>query len=486
MDPAFSMPGILIALFIVSQILYLLTFLVDFYLLLLPINRVDMDTSHALLPDQFPFIVLFYPVLRELEATMRTTLTALARMDYPADRFRVVAIPNADDHVTIAALTRLQRDFPFMDLTAVPDTSDPSWRAVWDAWDANDKVYWWHRGPRAKIRDLPPKKTRQLIYAFYTTAEARAGMGDFLVNYIDADSAPPRDHFRAAAVGIQQYDVLQSENIAGNLNASMAASWHAFDHMTWDGRKYAHLSADGRHPYWVLGKGLFFKASDLIALGGFHPWVTIEDPEVGMRFWINGRKLGVIENPLIEEVPETIAHGIKQRRRWVAGFFQSLNTPLKEMGFTRGQRLRAWLNFLPCLSLWVNVIGLPVGIWALWLWYRGVSPLPFWTVFLAAFNVFAYVAGLLSLYASTWRRTAMVLDRRRDRLWYLLRVNPVSLMIWWTIWLVPLWQGWRMYRRDEGLVWERTEKTDANSTLVRGSNDPATRPALVPDPVRRV
>ena len=84
----------------------------------------------------------------------------------------------------------------------------------------------------------------------------------------------------------------------------------------------------------MLGKGLFFKASDLVALGGFHPWLTIEDPEVGMRFWINGKRLGIIENPLIEEVPTTFVHGITQRKRWVAGFFQSLASPLREMGMT--------------------------------------------------------------------------------------------------------------------------------------------------------
>ena len=461
------LPLALIGLFILSQVLYLLASAVDFYLYSLPVNWVDMSEVGLLGPGDHPYIVLFYPVLNELEETMRTTLTSLGALDYPRDRYRVVAIPNAGDTDTVASLERLQREFPFLQLMPVPPTSDASWQVVWDAWNGNDKAYWWHRGRRANIRDLPPKKTRQLIYAFYTTVAEFAGREDFLIDYIDADSCPPSDHLLAAAVGIRHYDVLQAQNIAGNLNHTMAASWHAFDHMAWDGLKYPHLSANGRQPYWVLGKGTFFRASDLVTLGGFHPWLTIEDPEVGMRFWVNGRRLGIIENPLIEEVPSTLMKGITQRKRWVAGFFQSLNSPLREMGMSRWQRFKAWLIFLPCLSLSVNALGIPIGVWAMWTWLDDTSILPLWTVGLAAFNVATYAATLLVMYRSTWKRSALVLGSRRARLWYLLRVNPVFLSIWWLVWLVPLWIGYRMYVHDRGLVWERTEKINANEPLMQ-------------------
>lgn len=461
------LPLALIGLFILSQVLYLMASAVDFYLYSLPVNWVDTSEADLLGPGDYPYIVLFYPVLNELEETMRTTLTSLGALDYPRDRYRIVAIPNAGDTATVASLERLQREFPFLQLMPVPPTSDASWQVVWDAWNDNDKAYWWHRGPRAYFRDLPPKKTRQLIYAFYTTVAEFGGREDFLIDYIDADSCPPSDHLLAAAVGIRHYDVLQAQNIAGNLNHTMATSWHAFDHMAWDGLKYPHLSANGRQPYWVLGKGTFFRASDLVTLGGFHPWLTIEDPEVGMRFWVNGRRLGIIENPLIEEVPSTLMKGITQRKRWVAGFFQSLNSPLREMGMSRWQRFKAWLIFLPCLSLSVNALGMPIGAWALWTWLDGTSILPPWTVGLAAFNIATYAAMLLAMYCSTWKRSALVLGSRRSRLWYLLRVNPVFLSFWWLIWLVPLWIGYRMYVHDKGLVWERTEKINANEPLMQ-------------------
>lgn len=453
--------------FIFTQMLWTAAFLIDIYIFNLPVNAVDMREEKDLDHADLPHIVLFYPVLRELERTMRTTLGCLSCLRYPKDRYRIIAIPNSDDHETVASLRRLEQEFEFLEILEVPPTSDPSWGTVWANWDRNPNAYWWHDGPRARERALPPKKTRQLIYAFYRIADARGPEAEFLVNYIDADSCPPPDHFMAAAVGIRKYDVLQASNIAGNLNDTLAASWHAFDHMAWDGRKFSHLTADGKQPYWVLGKGLFYKASDLLELGAFHPWVAIEDPEIGERFWINGKRLGYIADPLIEEVPRTIGRGITQRKRWVAGFFQSLDRPLDALGYTPLQRFKAWLIFLPCLGYLITPIGLPAGAWALWTMIEGTSPLPAWSILLSVLNVAGFGLSLILLYRSVWRRTALVLVRKRDRLRYLLRCNPISMMIYGLIWVIPLYIGWRMYRYDTGLVWERTEKVDANAGLIR-------------------
>jgi cellulose synthase/poly-beta-1,6-N-acetylglucosamine synthase-like glycosyltransferase len=458
---------VLVLGFFFTQLLYFLSLLIDAYIYIQPVNRVDMGIIPNLSEGEYPIIVLFYPVLHEPEETMRTTLYSLSRIDYPKERYRVVAIPNHDDLATVLSLQRLQKEFAFLKLLPVPATSHPSWQTVWDAWDSNDKAYWYHRGPRAGVRDLPPKKTRQLIFGFYHVAKHLRD--DFLVNYIDADSAPPRDHFLAAAAGIGRgtYDVLQARNVAGNLLNTMASSWFAFDHLVWDANKYGHLTANGRHPYWVLGKGLFFKSRDLLELGGFHPWITIEDPEVGLRFWKNGKRLGLIDSPLIEEVPETFGRGITQRKRWVAGFFQSLDVPLRELGYTPAERLKAWLNFLPCLSLLLNPAGLPIGIWAIIAWSLNESCLPRWSIILAAVNITIFVVGLANVYVKAWRITKIVLPRSWKRLVYFLRVNPLFLFVFWVFWLIPLWIGWRMYRRDTGLVWERTLKLNAIERAVR-------------------
>ena len=94
-------------------------------------------------------ILLFYPVLRELEETMRTTFHALDNLDYPRDRYRIVAVPNHDATRRSLRSAVSRPSFPWLEILAVPPTSHPSWNVVWDQWELNPKVYWWHAGKRA-------------------------------------------------------------------------------------------------------------------------------------------------------------------------------------------------------------------------------------------------------------------------------------------------------------------------------------------------
>lgn len=450
---------------IFTQVVYFLGFIIMLYFFLQPVNWVDMSKLEGIKEEDYPHIILFYPVLRELEETMRTTLVGISQIDYPKSKFRVIAVPNKNDFRTINYLKKLQADFPFITILRVPSTQDESWNVVWEEWEKNPKAYWWHRGKYAHDRKLPPKKTRQLVYAFYQTAFRKGKK--FLLNYIDADSIPPRDHFLAAAAGYKSFDVLQSTNIAGNLLDTWPASFHTMDHMAWDGLIYPHLSANGKHPFWVLGKGLFYKSDQLYQLGSFNPWLTIEDPEIGMRLWANGKKIGMIESPLIEEVPLTIAGGITQRKRWVCGFFQSLNAPLKIMGMSFFQRLKARLNIVPCLFLLVNVVGLPAGIWMSVEFFRGNTPVATPWLILSVANLFLYFILLIRIYVSIWKRSRIVLQSKFDRVRYMFRINPLFLWIYWTVWTIPIWIGFVMFIQDSGKEWDRTEKVDANHNVVR-------------------
>lgn len=460
----------LLICFGIIQVLYSVGLFVTMWLYT---RQVDLVPEGRQAADELPTVVLFYPVLHELEETMRTTFTSIGRADYPRDRLRVISIPNHDDEATLASLRRLQREFDFLDVMAVPPTSDPSWNTVWASWDVNEKAYWWHVGKRAGSTALPPKKTRQLIWAMYQLADEHRYS---LLSYIDADSLVPIDYFQTAATGMRHYDVIQNTNITGNLLAHQASSMFAFDHICWDASLYPHMTAGGKHPYYVLGKGLFYRFSDLVEVGGFHPWLTIEDPEVGMRLWTNRRRLGVVRSPLVEEVPATFGQGVTQRKRWVAGFFQSLASPLTLMGMSAGQRLRARLNFVPTLSLALNPIGWALGAWVA---YAAItSPTPVVTgplLWLSVLNMLS-AAGLISYtLVRAWQASSPVLPRARDRAWYLLRVNPVFLMLYWLWWTIPLCIGFWMFLRDGGLVWERTQKVDANHDLGRELTAPLDR-----------
>jgi len=455
--------AVLVGVFVATQCAYLGCIVVMGYFYTRPVDLIDPGHLDAGAPE-VP-IILLYPVLRELESTMQTTFRALDTLDYPRDRYRIVAIPNDNDTETIASLERLQAEFDWLEILAVPPTSDPGWSVVWSSWEGNEKAYWWHTGKRARVHELPAKKTRQLIYAFYTLCPE--GGEQTLISYIDADSAPPPNYFRIGATGAVDYDVIQLTNVAGNVLASWASTFHAFDHMCWDASIYQHMTDHGKHPFYVLGKGLFFKSDQLHAYGGFHPWLTIEDPEVGMRLWSNGARLGVVPQPLVEEVPKTFRQGVTQRKRWVCGFFQSLGRPLALMGMTAGQRFRARLNLVPCLSLVINPLGLAAGIWILVLATTGSDHVDLGLTVLAGFNIVCSALIVGYNWFNAWRVSAQVLEKRRSRLYLAFRVNPVFVMAYWLFWVIALTIGIQMFIRDKGLTWERTEKVDANHDLVR-------------------
>jgi len=446
------------------QVFYLLTFLVMLYFLTRSVNWVVTSKAKEVPEWEYPFIILFYPVLNEPLAAMETAMEGLAKIRYPKGRYRIIAIPNSNDSLTVGYLRELAQRFDFLDILEVPPTTDPSWDVVWSQWEANGKVYWWHQGAYARDTALPPKKTRQLIYAFYTMVQ-RMG-GDFLVDYIDADSVPPEDHFEAAVAGIsvQGYDVLQATNIAGNLLQTWAATFHALDHLVWDRFIYPHMSSNGTHPFWVLGKGLFYKASDLVAVGGFNPQITIEDPEIGMKLWANGKKIGIINNPLIEEVPIDFGRGVTQRKRWICGFFQAVEAT-KHMGMSTKGRLLSHLNLIPVLSLIGNALGLPLGIWALLGYFNGTNDFTDAVVVISLVNITSYLLLLVIIYRGIWRSISMVL-KGTDKVRYMLRINPVFMWLYWLWWIVSIVIGYRMYRKDLGRVWERTLKIDANRQLV--------------------
>jgi cellulose synthase/poly-beta-1,6-N-acetylglucosamine synthase-like glycosyltransferase len=157
-----SFSGVWLTIYIVAQVLYFFTFLITFYLLTRRINWVDSSKISQLSKQQMPQIILFYPVLHESEDTMRTTIISLGEMDYPKDKYRIIAIPNSNDYVTIDFLTQLKRELPFLELLLVPPTGDPSWNVVWDQWQKNQKAYWWYLGKTKKVRVCLRKKQDSL------------------------------------------------------------------------------------------------------------------------------------------------------------------------------------------------------------------------------------------------------------------------------------------------------------------------------------
>jgi cellulose synthase/poly-beta-1,6-N-acetylglucosamine synthase-like glycosyltransferase len=143
---------VLTAVFVVTQALYLITLVHDLYMLARKVDWVELDEQAVRAAGPLPKVVLLYPVLREPPETMRTTFVGLDELEYERDRYRIVAIPNHDDHETIAALEGLQDEFGWLEILVVPPTTDPGWDAVWQSWERTEQAYWWHLAATCRRR----------------------------------------------------------------------------------------------------------------------------------------------------------------------------------------------------------------------------------------------------------------------------------------------------------------------------------------------
>jgi hypothetical protein len=124
------------------------------------------------------------------------------------------------------------------------------------------------------------------------------------------------------------------------------------------------------------------------------------------------------------------------------------------------------------VSLLANPIGILVGVWILALTIAGDHPLDRPLEILAAVNIVGAYIILAHNWINAWEVSKLVLPSRRDRLRLALRLNPLFVIFYWIFWSVSIVIGIQMFIRDMGLVWERTEKVDANHDLVR-DNEPA-------------
>jgi len=154
---------------------------------------------------------------------------------------------------------------------------------------------------------------------------------------------------------MQQFDVVQSTNIAGNLLASWPASWHAMEPPELGRTPLPHLSANGRIVL-AARKGVFYR----LLRSARDRRVQSVDRHRGSgsrdRLWVNGKRLGIITNRSSRGAGDA-APRHRPTQAWVCGFLQSLNAPLKQMGMTFSQRLRAADELLALPVLLVNPVG---------------------------------------------------------------------------------------------------------------------------------
>jgi cellulose synthase/poly-beta-1,6-N-acetylglucosamine synthase-like glycosyltransferase len=248
------------------------------------------------LPDQdLPVFTVLAPAYREtgiLDQLMR----ALAALDYPPTRLDIKIVLEADDRDTIAAARELAFDSRF-ELIIVPSGT-------------------------------PRTKPRALNYAL------QFARGDIITIY-DAEDIPDPDQLRAAAAAFA---------VADSRLACVQAPLNWYNHrrnpLT---RQFALEYAVHFHailpllarlgiPLPLGGTSNHIRRDALMEAGGWDAWNVTEDADLGFRLARLGYRSDVIAPPTLEEAPETVARWVRQRSRWLKGYWQTLAVHLRRPG----------------------------------------------------------------------------------------------------------------------------------------------------------
>lgn len=149
--------------------------------------------------------------------------------------------------------------------------------------------------------------------------------GEYLVIY-DAEDRPEPSQLKKAYLGFKTVgkDVvcLQSklnyynpgQNILTRLFTSEYSLW--FD-ITLPGFQSLNTVIP------LGGTSNHFKTKELYALGGWDPFNVTEDCDLGVRLFKEGKKTAIIDSTTFEEANSNVKNWIRQRSRWIKGYYQT-------------------------------------------------------------------------------------------------------------------------------------------------------------------
>jgi len=207
--------------------------------------------------NSWPTYTVMVPLYREpLAAT--GLVRHLARLDYPIDRLQILLLLEEDDPETRAALAESSLPAHFTLLT-VPDC-------------------------------LPRTKPKACNFGL------QHATGEYLVIF-DAEDRPELDQLKRAAIGFVQAGpevaCLQAALQYYNPNHNLLTRWFAVEYLAWFDLTLPGLAALDA-PVPLGGTSNHFQTEFLRRLGGWDPFNVTEDCDLGIRFYLSGRRVSLL------------------------------------------------------------------------------------------------------------------------------------------------------------------------------------------------
>ncbi len=338
------------------------------------------------LSDNLPIYSILIPLYKE-ERKAHSILLAIERLNYPKSRLDVKFIIEADDQMTIRALAGL---------------SIPSYIHV-------IKVPY----------SLPRTKPKTLNYAMAFV------LGEYLTVY-DAEDEPDPDQLLKAVAYFstlpENYVCLQSKLNFYNANENFLTRCFSIEYSIWFEYLLRGLSLFDL-PLTLGGTSNHFKVDKLREVGLWDAYNVTEDADLGIRLYLKGYKVSMIDSTTLEEAPNNLTDWIGQRARWIKGFIQTIYV------FIQAKKDYTKLGLLKIAAVYIFV-GLSTYSffflpWLILLMYLDLHPVIYYLWLVNSFFSISYMYTIAYIVASNG--TSPVTLRS---------ISDVLVLIFWPLYFV--------------------------------------------------
>lgn len=411
-----------VTVFAAAQIIYLLAISFRMLLTLGGVKnemqeKISAEEVAALSDEGLPIYTILVPVYKEPEA-IPILLNSLKSLDYPTEKLDVLILLESNDKETLAAAHK----------------ADPPsyWRFV-------------------IIPDrLPKTKPKACDYGL------QFARGEFVTIY-DAEDLPDSDQIKKAYLAHKKMGdnclcvqaALNYYNVHENFITSMFTLEYSywFDYML-PGLEYFDL------PIPLGGTSNHFNMKLLKKLGGWDPYNTTEDADLGIRGYFNNLTVGVVNSTTLEEANVRYGNWIRQRSRWIKGYMQTA------LVYNRHPlRLMKRLGFINWLSFQLLIAGTPLMllinplVWFFFiLWSTGLGveyfpEIPESLNFLGAINLI--IGNFIAIYFN-------MLGVFKRKLFTLLPLAALNPFYWLFFHSVAAYKAlWQLFSKP--FYWEKTD-----------------------------
>ncbi len=236
--------------------------------------------------EELPIYTIFIPLYKEPEK-LESIIEAVSNLNYPTEKLDVKLVIEEDDKEMVEQLTKLSIP-SYIQIITVPCS-------------------------------FPKTKPKALNYAMtYAT-------GEYAVIY-DAEDRPDPDQLLIAVQTFKtlpkEYVCLQAKLNFYNADENLLTKFFSIEYSVWFDYLLRGLSALDL-PVPLGGTSNHFKVNILRSIGMWDAYNVTEDADLGIRLYMEGYKVHIIDSVTLEESPIDISIWLGQRSRWIKGFIQT-------------------------------------------------------------------------------------------------------------------------------------------------------------------